>query len=284
MMGNVDTATELGTLLRGWRDRLAPADVGLAGSAPRRAAGLRREEVAVLAGISADYVVRLEQGRVASPSAQVCAALARALRLSDDEQAHLFRLAGHATGNGALSRLVPASVGRLLDQLDGNPVAVYDAMWTLLRWNRHFTALHGDPPGHDDPRGRNVLWRHFTGLPTRVRHTPAELVDFETSMVADLRAAAGRYPRDRALAALVDDLIEASPRFGTLWSQPTVVHHDQDHKIFDHPEVGPVEVDCDALTTQRGDLRVVVYSAAPGTDAHTKLALLATLGTQRLTT
>ena len=91
-------STEMGDLLRAWRDRVDPAEVGLAINGPRRAPGLRREELALLAGISIDYVIRLERGRTRTPSAQVCAALARALRLSDEEQAHLFRLAGHEIG------------------------------------------------------------------------------------------------------------------------------------------------------------------------------------------
>src|SRR2546430_5789606 len=173
-------------MLRTWRDRMSPGQVGLAVNAPRRTRGLRREELAVLAGISADYLVRLEQGRASNPSTQVCAALARALQLSDPEQAHLFRLAGHADGDGVVSRLVPASVRRLLDQLDDHPIAVYDATWTLISWNRLWAALLGDPSALDE-RQRNVLWRHFTGGPSRGIHTPAQQ--------AALQAAPGPHPR-----------------------------------------------------------------------------------------
>src|SRR5438477_8620329 len=199
-------------MLRGWRDRMTPAQVGLAVNAPRRARGLRREELAVLAGISADYLVRLEQGRASAPSAQVCAALARALQLSDPEQAHLFQLAGHADGSGVISSQVPASVRRLLDQLDDHPIAVYDAMWTLISWNRLWAALLGDPSALDE-RDRNVLWRYFTGGPSRVTHNAAEQAAFEASTVADLRTAAGRYPDDRRLGSLITDLCRASDRF-----------------------------------------------------------------------
>ena len=269
-------------MLRTWRDRMSPGQVGLAVNAPRRTRGLRREELAVLAGISADYLVRLEQGRASNPSTQVCAALARALQLSDPEQAHLFRLAGHAGGDGVVSRQVPASVRRLLDQLDQHPIAVYDAMWTLISWNRLWAALLGDPSALDE-RDRNVLWRHFTGGPSRVTHTPAEQAAFEASTVADLRTAAGRYPADPRLAALVEDLCRASERFRTLWAAATVADHEQDTKVVEHPEVGRVALDCDVLATQRGDLRVVVYTARPGSDAQTRLDLLGAIGTQSMT-
>src|SRR2546430_8355442 len=149
-------------MLRTWRDRMSPGQVGLAVNAPRRTRGLRREELAVLAGISADYLVRLEQGRASNPSTRVCAALARALQLSDPEQAHLFRLAGHAGGDGVVSRQVPASVRRLLDPLDDPPIAVYDATWTLISSNPLRAALLRDPSALGAP-GRNGLWLYVTG-------------------------------------------------------------------------------------------------------------------------
>src|SRR4051794_33644782 len=197
---------ELAASLRTWRDRTDPADVGMAVNAPRRAPGLRREELALLAGISIDYVVRLEQGRAGTPSAQVCAALARALQLSDAEQAHLFRLAGHVDDTARVPRMIPASVRRIVDRLDGQAVAVYDATWTLLSWNPLWAALFGDP-SELSGRERNTVWRHFAvGPPTRVWQSPEESRAFETSTVADLRATTGRYPRDPDLAALVRDL------------------------------------------------------------------------------
>jgi transcriptional regulator with XRE-family HTH domain len=270
----------LATVLRAWRDRLDPAAVGMAHNSPRRAPGLRREELALLAGISIDYVVRLEQGRARTPSAQVCAALARALQLSDAEQAHLLRLAGHAQDTGRIPRLIPAGVRRIVEQLDQNPVGVYDATWTLVSWNPLYAALLGDP-SLEDARDRNTLLRHFTGRPTRVRHTPDEERAFEVSLVADLRASTGRYPHDPDLAALVADLgrIEG---FAALWSRQLVAGHQQSHKVVVHPEVGEVDIDCDTLTTQGTDLRVLVFTPHPGSDARGKLDLLGTLGTQSL--
>ncbi|MFI5934441.1 helix-turn-helix domain-containing protein [Actinoplanes sp. NPDC051494] len=124
--------SDLGAALRSWRGRLEPAAAGFAHNSPRRVPGLRREELAVLAGISVEYVVRLEQGRAPTPSAQVCTALARALQLSDDEQAHLLRLAGHAADPARIPRLLPRSLHRIMAQLSGHPLAVYDAAWRLL--------------------------------------------------------------------------------------------------------------------------------------------------------
>jgi len=278
----VSDSAALADALRGWRDRTRPAAVGLPRNGPRRAPGLRREELALLAGISVDYVVRLEQGRAGSPSAQVCASLARALQLSDDEQAHLHRLAGHAPQTGRVPRVVPSSVRRIVDQLDRHPVAVYDAMWNLLSWNAMFAATLGDPSDLA-ATDRNTLVRHFAGTPMgRVRHTPEEERAFEESMVADLRATTGRYPDDPDLGALVRRLC-AVPRFAALWERGAVTHHEQARKIVEHPQVGDIAVDCDVLSSQGSDLRVVVFTPRPGTDARGKLDLLAAVGTQDLT-
>jgi len=279
--------TELGAALRAWRDRLAPADAGLPDHGlldhgSRRTPGLRREELALLAGMSADYVTRLEQGRATAPSVQVLTALARALRLTDAEREHLFVLAGQPLpGPGIMPAHLTPSLQRLLDQLSGIPVCVNDASWTLLAWNPLWAALVGDPAGQRG-RDRNVLWRHFTGAPGRVTHTPEDQPRFEASAVADLRAAAARYPRDAGLRRLVADLRAASPRFARLWDDRCVGTHERDHKTVHHPELGPITVDCDVLTVPAVDLRVVAFTAAPGSADAGKLRLLSVLGTQDL--
>lgn len=274
--------TELGAALRAWRDRLAPADAGLPDHGARRAPGLRREELALLAGMSADYVTRLEQGRASAPSVQVLTALARALRLTDAEREHLFVLAGQPLpGPGIMPTHLTPGLQRLLDQLSGTPVSVYDASWMLLAWNPLWATLVGDPAGSRG-RDRNVLWRHFTGGSGRVIHTPEDEPRFEASAVADLRAAAARYPRDAGLRRLVADLRAASPRFAWLWDSRSVGTHERDRKIVHHPELGPITVDCDVLTVPAVDLRVVAFTAAPGSADADKLKLLAVLGTQDL--
>ncbi|MFD5830697.1 helix-turn-helix domain-containing protein [Lentzea sp. NPDC060358] len=263
---------QLGPALRAWRDRADPAAAGLADGSPRRVTGLRRTELAALAGISVEYVVRLEQGRVATPSAQVCSALARALRLSGEEHAHLLRMAGHAADPARVPREVPESLHRIVDQLAGHPLAIYDATWELLHWNALFAATFGDPDdrGGDD---RNVLVWQFLGELPRIRQTRAERTAFEESLVADLRATTSRYPDDPGLTALVARL-GASPRFRELWGRREVGGHQSAHKFVRHPEVGEIALNSDILTTQDTNLRLVVYTPQPGTDAREKLDLL----------
>ena len=133
-------------LLRAWRDRVQPEEVGLAPGAGRRAPGLRREELSVLAGVSVDYIVRLEQGRARHPSAQLLGALARALRLTDDERDHLFRVAGVAVAStGMVPRHITPGVQRIVDRLGDVPLAVHSAAWDLLHWNPLWAAVTGDP-------------------------------------------------------------------------------------------------------------------------------------------
>ncbi|WP_204051431.1 helix-turn-helix transcriptional regulator [Microbispora siamensis] len=274
---------EFGKAVRRWRDRVAPETAGLPAAGQRRAAGLRREELALLAGISVDYVTRLEQGRASHPSAQVVEALARALRLSGTERAHLFRLAGLAPPEPeTVPTHITPSVLRLLDRLTGTPVAVFDACWTLLLANPPYAALMGDPS--EEPRGdqRNAVWRHFLGSGTRARHTAESLRAFETVLVSDLRAAAARYPGDRRLRRLVADLRANSERFAELWDSGAVGRHDAARKIIDHPDVGPLTLDCDVLTVAGVDLRIMVYTAEPGTEDAERLASLTALGTPTL--
>jgi transcriptional regulator with XRE-family HTH domain len=273
---------ELGAAIHRWRDRLSPGEVGLPAGGRRRAAGLRREELAQLAGISADYVMRLEQGRATNPSSQVVEALARALRLSAAERDHLYRLAGLAPpGPKTVPVFVPPSVHRLLDRLAGTPVAVYDAAWTLLVANPPYTALMGEVA---QGRERNGVWRHFAGSGGRVVHAPEERRAFETALVADLRTTAERYPADHRLRELIAELRARSDRFAELWDSGAVGAHEAARKTIRHPRVGPVTLDCDVLAVAGSDLRIMVYTAEPGTEDAERLALLMVLGTQELPT
>ncbi|MFJ1967983.1 helix-turn-helix transcriptional regulator [Streptomyces sp. NPDC087903] len=277
------TATEFGQAVRRWRDRVDPAAAGLSAGGRRRASGLRREELALLAGISVDYVTRLEQGRATHPSEQVVEALGRALRLSWEERAYLFRLAGLVPpGAETVPAYIPPSVQRLLDRLTGAAVGVSDAAWTLLTVNPLYAALMGDISGL---RGfeRNGVWRNFLGSGSRVRHTPEERRAFEVVMAADLRATAGRYPADRQLRRLVAELRTNSARFAELWDAGVVGRQEGSRKTVEHPQVGPLTLDCDVLSVAGSDLRILVYTAEPGTEDAERLALLGVLGTQTLT-
>ncbi|MFF9765172.1 helix-turn-helix transcriptional regulator [Streptomyces sp. NPDC014636] len=276
------TTAEFGKAVRRWRDRVRPEAAGLPAGGQRRAAGLRREELAMLAGISVDYVTRLEQGRATNPSTQVVEALARALRLSEEERAHLFRLAGLAPpGPETVPTHITPSVQRLLDRLTGTPVAVFDATWTLLVANAPYAALMGDTSGR---RGyeRNGVWRHFLGPGTGARRTPQAQRDHEAALVADLREVSERYPADRRLQRLIAELRGGSERFAELWNAGAVGRHEGSRKTIDHPQVGPVTLDCDVLTVGGSDLRIMVYTAEPGTEEAERLALITVLGTQDL--
>ncbi|MFJ9537638.1 helix-turn-helix transcriptional regulator [Streptomyces sp. NPDC101225] len=276
------TATELGKALRRWRDRVPPQAAGLPAGGHRRAAGLRREELALLAGISVDYITRLEQGRAANPSGQVVEALARALRLSGDERAYLYGLAELVPpGPEVVPQYITPSVQRLLDRLVGTPVAVSDAAMTLLLANPMYAALMGDFSGL---RGfeRNGVWRNFLDRPTRVRHSPQERRAFLAGMVAELRATAVRYPSDRQLRRMITELRAQSERFAQLWDAGVVGRLEASRKTIEHPQVGLVTLDCDLLRVEENDLHILVYSAEPGTEAAEKLELISVLGTQSL--
>lgn len=273
---------EFGAAVRRWRDQATPEATGLPTGGHRRAAGLRREELALLAGISVDYVTRLEQGRAANPSPQVVEALARALRLSRTERAHLFRLAGLAPpGPETVPAYITPSVHRLLDRMTGTPVAVYDAAGTLLLANPPYAALMGDP---SDRRGieRNAVWRNFLGPASRIRQSAEERRALEAALVADLRTAAARYPADQWLRRLVAELRANSDRFAELWDAGGVGHHEAARKTIEHPQAGPLTLDCDILTVAGSDLRIMIYTAEPGTEDAERLALVTVLGTQSL--
>ncbi|MET7744252.1 helix-turn-helix transcriptional regulator [Streptomyces sp. NPDC005385] len=275
-------STEFGRTVRLWRDRVSPEAAGLPGGGHRRAAGLRREELALLAGISVDYITRLEQGRAANPSEQVVEALGRALRVSAAEREHLFQVAGLVPpGRGMVPTHITPGVHRLLDRLTGTPVGVYDAAWNLLLANPLYAALLGDPSGW---RGneRNGVWRNFAGPGSRVRHTPEERRAFEATLAADLRVTASRYPADQRLRRLIADLRAASDRFAQLWDSGAVAHHEAARKTVDHPRVGAVTLDCDVLGVAGTDLRIMLYTAEPGTEDAERVALLGVLGTQAL--
>jgi transcriptional regulator with XRE-family HTH domain len=275
---------EFGRTVRRWRDRVAPEAVGVPVGRRRRATGLRREELAGLAGISVDYLTRLEQGRATSPSAQVVEALIRALRVSDTERDLLFRLAGLAApGLDVVSTRISPSVQRLLDRLANTPVVVYDATWTLVVANAPYDALMGETTGW---RGieRNGIWRNLIGAGTRVVHTADEHAAHVARLVADLRLTAARYSADQRLKRLIGELSAQSSRFVELWEAGEVEqrHEYGRHKVVDHPDVGLITLDCDTLLVAADDLRITIYTAEPDTEDSERLALAIVLGTQAL--
>ncbi len=194
---------QLADFLRRRREAIRPAEVGIADGPRRRTSGLRREEVAMLAGMSVDYVVRLEQGRSSRPSTQLLGALARALRLSDDERDHLFHLAGHRPPPAdGVARLARAGLVRMLDLLGDTPAMVLSDLGEVLAQNRTALLLTGEPPPVTGDR-RYLVHRWFTEPAARAVHPPEEQEYQSRQLVADLRATAGRRSGDPVVAGLV---------------------------------------------------------------------------------
>ncbi len=267
------TDNQLGEFLRARRAAVRPQDVGMASHGVRRVAGLRREEVAVLAGVNADYYTRLEQGRERRPSAQVIDALGRALRLDHDAQAHLHRLAGTVpSGRSAhTSDRVGPALRRLLDAYPGAPAFVIDRTLDVLAVNALAEALHSPFERMDnlarmaflDPAGRQFY--------TRWGHT-AQVT------VGHLRQTAGLDPDSPRLRELVRVLTGHSTEFTRLWKSHDVRSKTSDAKHLLHPDVGPL-----TLTYQAFDVRdapgqqLIVYLAEPGSPSDRALALLGSL-------
>ncbi|MFP3466366.1 helix-turn-helix transcriptional regulator [Leifsonia sp. SIMBA_070] len=276
---------EFAVALRAWRDRVRPAEAGLPEGAGRRTPGLRREELAALAGVSVDYIVRLEQGRATNPSPQLLGALARALRLTDEERDHLYRVAGAMPPSArVVPRHITPGVQRLLDRIGDVPLAVFTGVWDIVLWNPLWTALTGDPARYTGIE-RNLVWRHFMGGPagesSGVLFDAVHAEEFSSDLVADLRAAYGRYPDDPSLAHLIGRLRAESPEFAERWAVARVAEHRASRKTLTGTPVGEITVDCDVLSVPGGDLRIVVYTAVPGSVDDEKLDLLRVTGSRQ---
>lgn len=270
---------ELADFLRRCRTRLDPATVGLTAGPRRRTPGLRREEAAMLTGASVDHYTRLEQGRGSRPSRQMLAALARALRLTQDERDHLFHLAGEEpprSGDGPAQHVRPALL-MVLDRLHDAPAHVYSDRGELLAQNALATALTGETePGH------NVIRGWFTDPAARRFHPPQDHAAQSLVHVAQLRAVSASRPGDRHLAALVAELREASEEFAALWAEHRVAMRRAERKRFLHPAVGLLELGCEVLLTADCGQRLVIHTAEPGSESYERLRLLAVIGLQDL--
>jgi transcriptional regulator with XRE-family HTH domain len=270
---------DLADFLRRRREAIRPADVGLAEGPRRRTAGLRREEVALLAGMSTDYVVRLEQGRSAQPSAQMLSALARALRLTEDERDHLFHLAGQQPPRATGGTHARAGLLRMLDLLGDTPATVVSDLGETLAQNRMAMLLLGDQTRFRGDE-RFHVWRWFTDPGWRELY-PVEDADHHGRVsVADLRATAARRHGDPDVDGLVRRLLAASPQFAELWSEHEVAVRRSDRKRIVNRQVGVVHVDCETLVTPDLGQKLLVLTPQPGTDAAEKLALLSVVGLQ----
>lgn len=275
---------ELADFLRGRRERITPADAGLPAGSRRRTPGLRREEVAQLAFISTEYYTRLEQARAPHPSREVLAQIARALRLSDAERDHLHHLAGTPPGPPpGPSREVRQSIVDLLHRLPQAAAIVLSAAYEVIAWNDPAAALLEDFSALPR-RDRNLVRRAFLEPRrdgTRL-YSVSDADEFARTAAQHLRGAAGRYPGDPELTALIDELLTGSAEFAELWAAHEVTARPTLCKTFDHPLVGLVTVNCDVLDITDRDQRVVIYTAAPGSPSEEALRLLSVVGTQRM--
>ncbi|MGN9838244.1 helix-turn-helix transcriptional regulator [Nonomuraea sp. H19] len=261
---------ELGAFLQARRNEVTPEDVGLASGPRRRVRGLRREELAELAGISVEYLVRLEQGRAAQPSASVIDSLARTLGLSDAERDHLFDLAGPRRRRAGPTRGARRELVELLDRMTDIPALVIDHRLGVLAWNRLAAALF---PGLCR-RGGNLARYNF--LDSAGRELYAEREEVLRATVGQLRLATGRHPDDPALMALIGELSVRSERFRALWAGRVVRERSHGVKRLAHPVVGELVLRYETfeLPGESGQ-RLHTLHPEPGSATEESLRLLA---------
>ncbi|WP_307842694.1 helix-turn-helix transcriptional regulator [Streptomyces sp. RK75] len=277
---------QLGAFLRTRRDRIRPADVGLPSGPRRRVPGLRREEVAQLAGLSADYYTELERGGAKNgvqPSSQTLAALARALRLNGDERDHLFHLAERPilpSARGPSAHVQPALLG-LLDRLSNTPARVITDLHETLVENDLALTLLGRSPAHRGPAA-SFVYRWFTDPQAREIYPPEDHPQHCRVFVADLQAAAARRGRDEEVTKMVAVLRRRSQEFATLWDTHDVAVRRMDRKRIVHPLLGVIELDCFNLLSEDGRQRLLWFTAPPGSRGAEQLELLSVVGTQEL--
>ena len=266
-------ASELGEFLRARRGQMTPAELGLAAHGVRRVPGLRREEVALLAEVSVDYYVRLEQGRERHPSAQVLDALSRALNLSDDGRLHLYRLAGLSPRQRWLpaSERVDTSLLELMDHWPDTPALVLGRAYDVLAANRLGDALFSG-----FPYSSNLIIKVFLDPASAAFYTDWPAAAANT--VAGFRLAHGAWGDTPRVREVVGQLLRDSPRFTELWARHDARGKTLEVKRFVHPEVGPL-----TLRMQSFDVRsapgqqLIIYHAEPGSSTAQGLSLLGTL-------
>ncbi|MFD5797334.1 helix-turn-helix domain-containing protein [Streptomyces diastatochromogenes] len=277
----LDRRAELSEFLRSRRARLKPEDVGLRDfGRHRRVPGLRREELAQLAGVSVAYYTRLEQGNGRNVSAEVLDSIARALRLTDAEHAHLTHLAkpkAHKKKPAARQQQVRAALCRLLDVMEGVPAYIVGRRAEILAWNRMAAAVFGDwselPPAE-----RN--WARLVFLHPDYRDLFVDWEQKAIDIVCALRMDAGCYPDDPRLSALVGELSVKSDEFRRLWATHDVKEKSHGVKRLHHPLVGDLSLHFEGFRlTDDSDMSLVTYHAEPGSPSAESLRLLASWGT-----
>nr|WP_308800917.1 helix-turn-helix transcriptional regulator [Streptomyces polyasparticus] len=272
----------LAEFLRRRREALQPEDVGLPRGRRRRTSGLRREEVAALCHMSADYYARLERERGPHPSEQMAASLAQGLRLSLDERDHLFRLAGHQPPpRGTASDHIGPGMLRIFDRLQDTPAEIVTELGETLRQTLPGAALTGDLTAYTGP-ARSIGYRWFTDPAARALYPPEDHAFLSRMFASGLRGVLTlRGPQSRA-AHLADLLLARSEEFRAVWDAHEVGIRPREVKRFVHPEVGDLELACQTLIEPGQSHHLLVYTALPGSESSAKLELLSVIGTQTL--
>ncbi|MFD9697883.1 helix-turn-helix transcriptional regulator [Lentzea sp. NPDC059081] len=258
----------LADFLRRRRELLRPDDIG---RGVRRTPGLRRDEVAELASISADYYARLEQSRGANPSEPIVAALAVALRCDLDERDHLYHLAGFTPPPRMSGGRVRPGVMMLLDHLQDVPACVVSDLSETLWQNALADLAFGPLPDSGAGRARNFLWRWFTDPDLRAWFPREDWPRQSLSHVLEMRAAHARRGGDPDVTGLVRDLLAVSEEFRALWERHEVAVRLHDRKRVVHPQVGVLHLTCEVLLSPEQDTKVLVFFPTEGTDAREKL-------------
>lgn len=273
---------ELAGFLRKRRESMQPEDVGLPRGPRRRAAGLRREEVAELANMSTDYYARLERGSGPQPSEQMAAAIARALRLTLAERDHLFTLVGHtAPRRTHRSDHVSPGLMRVLDRLADTPAQIMGGPDATLVQTGPAVALLGSQT-HFTGLARSNVYRWFTNPSSQLIYPAEDRARHASVFTAQLRTAVALHgPRSRA-AAVAASLLQQSSEFAAVWSEQEVGLQHTEQKRFDHPEVGRLELHCQTLLDPDQDQALLVFTATPGSESDEKLQLLTIIGRQIL--
>src|SRR3712207_1697537 len=272
----------LAEFLRRRRASLQPEDVGLPRGERRRTAGLRREEVATLCHISADYYSRLERERGPHPSEQMIASIAQGLHLSLDERDHLFRLAGHhPPAKGAATDHISPGLLRIFDRLTDTPAEIVTELGETLRQTPLGVALTGDLTRYTGP-ARSIGYRWFTDPACRARYHPDDHALHSRVFASGLRETVARRGPDSWAAHLKELLLAGSEEFRTVWDAHEVGVRYSHVKRFIHPEVGVLDLSCQALLDPDQAHMLLVYTAVPGSESYAKLELLSVIGSQHL--
>jgi transcriptional regulator with XRE-family HTH domain len=259
------------------RQALQPEDVGLPRGQRRRTSGLRREEVAALCHMSADYYSRLEQQRGPRPSEQMVASIAQGLHLSRDERDHLFRLAGHQPpqrGSG-IDHISPGML-RIFDRLADTPAEIVTELGETLRQTALGIALVGDLCRYSGP-SKSVGYRWFTDPETRILYPPEDHEFYSRMYVSGLRGVLTLRGPDSKAAGLVELLSTESAEFCALWKTHEVGIRPREVKRYQHREVGSLELNCQILLDPEESHMLLVYTATPGSESYEKLQLLSVI-------